>query len=331
MRRTVNILCILFCLFLISSCLEEDDRITLPPPGDEEVVTVSQGPDYYNQIYFDLLTQNTGQSDFRSWDLAFESTETGVLIWMNSGKLMQVYNTKESNINAVSNTQLSSAVWEFDDPSWAPDSNAIGAWFDSTGTSKNDIYIIDRGVFNTGPDQHWKLQVVRVDNAAYQIKIERLDGTNFNGIEIPKDPTHNYVYFSFDNGGSIVDLAPPKDSWDLLFTRYGYVYYDFVPPLQYLVTGVLLNPNKVLAYKDSLLNFNDIDVLTAQQLDLSNDRDAIGFDWKYYDFGQQRFVINPKYNYIIKDTDGYYFKLKFIDFYDPSGEKGHPKFIYQRL
>ncbi|NNF02264.1 MAG: hypothetical protein HKN22_06230 [Bacteroidia bacterium] len=331
MQLRSSVLLISFLTVLLSACLKEDDVIVLPPPGDEEVLSIAQGPDYYNQVFFDLFSKSEVNNDFRIWDLAFESSEHGIHVFLNSGKLMQVYNTGVTNINSVGNSSLSTAEWVFDAPSWHPDSTAIGNWLDSASLSKNEIYIIDRGVYNSGADQYWKLQLVQVDNAAYQIKIERLDGTGFNGVEIIKDNSRSLLYFTFDNGGKTLEVAPEKESWDLLFTRYGYVYYNFTPPLQYQVTGVLLNPNKVVAYKDSLMNFDDIDIDIAQQLNYSDARDVIGFNWKYYDFGLERFIIKPHYNFVIKDTEGYYYKLKFIDFYNDLGDKGYPKFIYKRL
>ena len=56
----------------------------------------------------------------------------------------------------------------------------------------------------------------------------------------------------------------------------------------------------------------------------------IGFDWKYYDFNLG-YIIYPDRYYLLKDEDGFYFKIRFIDFYDPSGNKGTATFEYQRL
>jgi len=36
-------------------------------------------------------------------------------------------------------------------------------------------------------------------------------------------------------------------------------------------------------------------------------------------------------NYVIRDRDGFFYKLRFIDFSNDMGEKGYPKFEFVRL
>ena len=44
-----------------------------------------------------------------------------------------------------------------------------------------------------------------------------------------------------------------------------------------------------------------------------------------------RNVLIPDMNYVIRDRDGFFYKLRFIDFNNDMGEKGYPKFEYVRL
>ena len=57
----------------------------------------------------------------------------------------------------------------------------------------------------------------------------------------------------------------------------------------------------------------------------------IGYDWKYYNLDAALYTIEPGLAYVIRDRDGFYYKLRFIDFYSEAGEKGYPKFEYVRL
>ena len=50
---------------------------------------------------------------------------------------------------------------------------------------------------------------------------------------------------------------------------------------------------------------------------------------KTKDFESQYYSVRDDINYIIKDTQGRYFKFRFIDFYNSEGNKGYPKFEYQ--
>jgi hypothetical protein len=35
--------------------------------------------------------------------------------------------------------------------------------------------------------------------------------------------------------------------------------------------------------------------------------------------------------FVVKTADGYFYKIRFLDFYDENGAKGVPKMAYQRL
>lgn len=51
--------------------------------------------------------------------------------------------------------------------------------------------------------------------------------------------------------------------------------------------------------------------------------DEIGYDWKYYDLsGSGKYIIYQKKVFVIRDQQGYLYKLRFIDFYDNNGQKG---------
>ena len=53
-----------------------------------------------------------------------------------------------------------------------------------------------------------------------------------------------------------------------------------------------------------------------------SDINVIGYDWKIYDFDTGFYTIDPSATYILSDTEGYFYKLRFIDFYNENGEKG---------
>ena len=63
----------------------------------------------------------------------------------------------------------------------------------------------------------------------------------------------------------------------------------------------------------------------------SNNQDQIGYNWKSYNLQNNLYVINDEWVYLIKDEEGRYFKMQFIDFYNDVGIKGYPKFKIQEL
>jgi hypothetical protein len=59
--------------------------------------------------------------------------------------------------------------------------------------------------------------------------------------------------------------------------------------------------------------------------------DAIGYEWKNYDFETGAYTVNSKEIYIIRNNVGIYFKLRFVGFYSNTGEKGYPVIEHQPL
>jgi hypothetical protein len=102
--------------------------------------------------------------------------------------------------------------------------------------------------------------------------------------------------------------------------------------MPYGLTGVLINGNGVEGWKETNKSFDDIDINYAKSVQLSTNAEAIGWDWKSYNQTSGRYTVNKTVTYIIKPvTSDYYFKLRFIDYYDDKGVKGTPTFDLQRL
>jgi hypothetical protein len=60
----------------------------------------------------------------------------------------------------------------------------------------------------------------------------------------------------------------------------------------------------------------------------------MGFDWKVYDFNNQRYKARDFVNYIIKskgNMPGNVWKMRFTDFYNNRGQKGFPVFEVKKL
>lgn len=341
---------------LLSSCFKKDDPVVLPPPGDVQVSQVSMGPDYYNQIYFQLSTKNIKESDHRFWDLAFESSSSGYHVWVNGGNQILVSNTNSSDFTHVTDTIFAS--WKWDASSWNPDSTAIGDWTHFVPTNptntkygvaysnpgKNEetedlqtgttVYILDLGPDATASERFKKIVFETVSATQYTFRYANLDGTNQHEILLQKNSAFAYKYFSIRNGDTEVFPEPVKSDWDIQFTRYRYIFYQSGQVIPYLVSGVLVNPDGYSVAVDTTKSFSDIDYNFAKDLVFINGalhRDVIGWNWKHFNFSTSIYEVNSSKNYIIKDKIGYYWKLHFIGFYNDQGVKGYPQFEFQRL
>ena len=341
-------LALLACAFALTGCFREDEKITLPPPGDAQLAQVNMGSTYDNQIFFSLRNGVVLTNNHAAWDLAFESSAPGYHVWLNGGKDMLAAETYTNSLESFTSVN-NGLSWRWDESSWNPDSTAIGNWVgggtttaslapasamrtdDNEVYSTGRVYIIDRGLTYAAADRYWKVVFVWYSATAYKLKFGKLDNSYMDSIVLEKNPAETYTYFTFDNGGKSIVMEPAPNQWDFVFTRYRYIFYNTTPYTPYLVSGVLLNPQGIAAGLDSTKAFAEADVAFAQQLPLSTQRDEIGFNWKAYNFTTSAYETKQHFTYIIRDREGYYWKLRFLDFYSDQGEKGSPKFEYRRL
>ncbi len=320
-------------VFLMTSCFEDDIRVAPHEQGNLTVGTVEMTENYKYQVYFDLETNETVKHNLLSdWDLGFESADSGWHVILNTSKMMLAGNSMSTDFEAVKSS--SGLKMTYDKSDGKPDSTAIGNWYNLTEgnpESKNLVYVIDRGTdedYNTVGKK--KIVLGFQDKNTFTVRYADLNGNNEQTATIRKDTTKNFVCFSFENG--LADIEPNKNDWDLLFTKYSTLLYtDAGEPYPYLVTGVLTNPYRIEATRDSLHTFENINLEIAESITLYPERDIIGYYWKVYDFDNGMYSVLPERIFVIKDTKGFYYKLRFIDYYNSTGEQGFPTFEFLRL
>lgn len=348
--KSFKILSLLLLSVLFTSCFKKEDALILPK-GNTTIQTLYLGNDYKNEVYFDLGTNTYQQRDRSNWDMRFESDKDGWGIFINTGNNLRV---KKLNLYSL----IEKTSWDtlsimkvdtlLDAPDGFPETSAFKDWrkYYSVESSNNDtfygIYILELN-YIAGHRRFKRIQVESVDDEKFTCVISDLFDDNGNPITsnsvktiIPKDKSQNYTYVSFENGFHIINnQEPDKNSWDFVFTRYTHFFYDILPngePFPYILTGVLSSKNNVEVAKDSSDNFADINRSFISKYTFSKDANAIGYDWKNHAFGAAgTYTVNSKITYIIKDTDGKYFKMRFLDFYNAQGEKGHPKFEFIQI
>jgi hypothetical protein len=235
---------------------------------------------------------------------------------------MFAYNTGNTNFAAVTDTNGFTPNSKCDYHTGDLTKTAIGNW---VGT--NHVYIIDRGYNELGIHQGFrKIQFLNVDATKYQVKFAQLNGTNEVTLDINKNDDYNYSFLSFTTSNTLL-IEPKKDNWDIVFTQYTYTFMNPYHP--YLVSGCLLNSNNTKAITDSITTFANISNASIPNYTFSDDINEIGYRWKEFD--GTNYTVNINRNFLIHSKEGYYYKIHFIDFYNDSGEKGYPKFEYQKL
>lgn len=332
--------CSMLLALSMSSCLKEDKP--LDKPTVSQTVQIPLGPNYEDQYYFDLETNESviGVSRF-NWDLAFESTPEGYRVFINGFKFMFAYNTGKTKFDSTYTYNALLRKW--DEPTGDLNKTAFGEWGTATAggnyVGNGTVYLVDRGYgVNLDTFGYRKVVINGLQDGTYSISFGTLDATTPATFSIPKVAGFNKVFMSFDNGGEVVEVEPASNSWDINFTRYTHVFYGPVPgfpptdTLPYQVVGALSNySNGVEVAKVDSADYNSFSLADAANLSFSSNQDALGFDWKNFTLSDENYVVEPQKLYIIKSVEGNYFKLHFVEFYNNTGSKGYPTFEVQEL
>lgn len=314
----------IFSGLLLSSCRKEELPVRPPDTGDVTTTAIELSSNYQKIAYFDLGTNtNVGETVKTNWDLAFSCATGTPYIIINYAKIMQAAEATGKTFEQVTST--SGLSFKAEHPTGRMDSLAIKG---------GSVYVLDRGYDNGGTHMgHFKMEIIQHTNAQFEGRFANMDGSNQQTVTIAKDDNYNFVYMKWNTSGAVTiptDIEPLKESWDLVFTQYTEIFHEpeYMP---YSVVGCLTNTYNTTALRVTDKAFEDINLEYAESLVLSNDRDEIGYDWKTFMYEQNTYQIHYEKVYVIKDNEGYFYKLRFIDFYNQIGEKGTPTFEYQRL
>lgn len=319
---------------MATSCFKEDEKINIPKPSGTETDTIILGNTYNRQIWIDLNNlQEKANKEIDSWDLAFSCEDGNFDIRLNSAKMMYAGTNGEKIFeNVVSEEGMN---MRFDASSGNPDSLAFGGWYEpltgaiGDGISNEFVYVVNRGIDGDLNELGYKKILMTIADGAYMIRYANLDGSEENSLTITKDNSFNYIHFSFEN--QIIQIEPPQNEWSLKFSRYSTILFtNEGDPYDYNVVGVLLNPYKLKAVETNLI-YDDIVLADTSRFEFTNRADVIGYEWKFYDFDNDSYTIEPDKSYLIKDKDGFFYKLRFLSFYDQFGNKGSVVYQVVRL
>lgn len=312
---------LLFLSTLLVSCMKKE--LPLPKPDKGDVITGFSdiGSDYRKQMYFDLGTnQNVGENLKTVWDIGLSNNSESIIL--NASKVMYVAQVHGKTFDQITDTTGFAANRRWDAPSGNRDSMAIMG---------HNLFIVDRGIDENGTPQGWfKLEIIENTSSTFKGKFAKLDGSNETILEVAKNPAFNFTHISLNGPAHEVAVQPEKDKWDLYITQFTYVYWlpEFFP---YIVVGVLANPSGEVLMKEVTAekSFDQVDYEYASSITLSAAQDQIGFDWKT--FNGSIYAVQSNRTWVIRDTEGFLYKLRCIDFYNANGLKGCPTFEFQRL
>ncbi|MEI7896453.1 MAG: HmuY family protein [bacterium] len=334
MIKTAPVLLIIVLALSLQSCFKKDEMVTPHPRGDVKTDTIPMTENYLHQVYFSLDSGKIVSTNVKTtFDLGFECSETGWRVILNTSDFVRVADLGDVPFGQAYDT--TGLKMRFDKSDGNPDSNAIGQWYKISGNdtiSNNHVYALSRGLDELG-NPLGLCQVIfdSLKNNTYYFRYAPLKGGSGTAGTVAKNADVNYLFFSLKTG-TVLPVEPSRQRYDLLFSQYTTLLYtDQGIPYPYLVTGVLLNRFQVQMVVDSTVDFTAITRELAISKVYSGVLDGIGYDWKFYSFSSGVYTIRPKVNYIVKSVSGFYFKLRFVAFYNKDGLKGYPVIEYQML
>jgi hypothetical protein len=326
-----------FSAFL-AGCFEEDERVAPHIPGDEQSFAFDKSI-YFNQSYFDLGTNSIlAENGNAEWVLRFGAQAGDWHIGINAANYWGVYPVQSDDPDSIPENNPPPEEWVFDHSGGDPDSSAFAGWVNFTEEDtaySNHFYLL--GTYDgIAYKASWVLQFFHVDDSTYRFRMRPVSSLEWQDFKIPKSPFHNHTYFHTSESGKLVQIEPDQDLWDLQFTQYGSILYtnDGVPT-PYFVRGVLLNRHRVSAAVDTVRAFADITYEDLEGYSFSRQQDFIGYEWKDVEVDVNSntavYTVVPGITYIIMDTEGFYYKLRFVSYYNDLGEKGFPGIEHLRL
>lgn len=300
------------------------------------------------------------------WELGFYSgTEYRVVlngsIAMAVAKIPNATNinaVKESDVKTLMNQAQvgpfgTSVLQYVDSPTGNFLTQTTGIETIKENDADNPVYLLNLGkkigseanippgsVSLTGDARGWKkIQILRSPNG-YKIRYADLNATDYKEYIVSKDTDYTFQFFSFTSGNT-VNIQPKKKKWDIAFTAFtnevfmgtssagSYFYADFI---------ITNTANGVAAYQVNASNLDqaykafklsDVD----QTKLISNDQRAIGDKWRTTTGTSDvpgAFVYADRF-FVLKDAEGFYFKLRFNKMKNQDGERGHPNFEFEPL
>lgn len=334
-----NIAYIIILSILSSSCFKKDEVTDPHLPGDITTVVVPMTMYYTNQVYVDLedtdFTSTNNRSDF---DLNFSCDDTSSVIRLNTANFGLAAITEFEDFESVTDT--SGLNWKFDGSTGDLDSLAFDNWITITNgdtSFSKKVWVMNRGISSLGIQLGLKkLKFTGLVGDKFYFTHCKMDNSDLTNAVVEKNPEHINTQYSFEEMLQ-KQIEPNYNDWDLIFTQYTTMLYTTDgQAYPYLVTGVMQKYDMLSVALDTTLAFSDINLSDTLLMDFSLNFDKIGYDWKELigdvNTGNISYETKLNYNYIIRDEQLAYYKLRFISFYNPeTGEKGYPTFEYQRL
>lgn len=318
-----------------SAIVSEGAELTL-----NGIIANEAGTSAGNAVFVDLSANIQTAVARNTWDLGFYNGDDFRVI---------INNMTAASVVMVDATDLASVTSEdvnvddlalglgmgtldiIDDPEGNIENTAIAAI--SSNDADNKVYVISRtGGAGAVSDVEAlvKVRILRKEDG-YILQYALINETEVNTIDIPRSDSHNFEYFSFDNGK--VSVEPTKDAWDIYWSWSvfqtgapgNYIPYAFS---DLVFINHLGGTKAAEVLTDSELTYDGFSESDLDGIEWKSDRNVIGSNWRATTPADQAGVRTDRF-YLIRDVAGNIYKLKFVSFHpNDGGVRGKPVIQY---
>jgi len=292
------------------------------------------GENFTKQAFVDLskLTQTT--VDKYSWDLGFYNESGEFYVQLNAAGKVMARMLDKNDLDQVSASDTTGfgatmTVPNYTNPDAAgwvdtSDGNLTTSAFGeiSATDADNKVFIVKRD----GEDRNWKKVRVLRNGESYTVQYADIDASSFSSTDISKDDAFNFTSFDLDNGE--VDVAPEKESWDIMYSSYTSLYPagpDFLVVSYNDFITINRHNTSIAMVLEEDVTYENFSPSHLDEVEFSNDIDAQASSWRDPFAG----IIYDDRFYLLNDSEGNFYKLKFTDLTSTDGERGYAQFKFE--
>jgi hypothetical protein len=306
-----------------------------------------------NQVFIDLSSGTKTSISRTAWELGFHSGNEFRVVLNPAINKFAVKQLTTTDIDEIQTADANVTTGNYSPTSAPyidqPYGNLSGTSIAEISATDNDnkVYLVNlgqdvattnasgTGTALTGNDRGWKKIRILRDGSNYKLQYADIDATTHNEVVVTKNAAFNHTFFSLITN-NVVAAEPEKNKWDLNLTPFmNYTQYNGQDVSYFYSDVVLINAlSGTVAYSVSTSDFA-YDTFVESNVINSNfttndakDRRAIGSNWR--STYPSPSVKTDRF-YVIKDTAGNLYKVKFTAMLSTASERGTTTFEYSKL
>jgi hypothetical protein len=284
-----------------------------------------------NSVYVDLSNNEQTAVSRKSWNLGFYcGNEFAVILNNTTGSTAIEADVAIDAIVSAENYQTSLTLtasaegWNIIDD-WAGDLN-------KTVIKEGKVYIVNLGESQT---PLYKIKISSKNPTTYTLQYAKINESNVQSVDIFKNSQYDFVYFSlFDN--NIVQVAPEKSKWDIMWTRGIYQTLSGGVSVPYTFSDLIMintkNGVQAIELLTANISYADFSLSDCQSVTFNSNMDVIGSKWRIGGGPNAQPAVRTDRFYLIKDVAGNIYKLQFVSMGPgDGGTRGYPQIRYELL